>query len=76
VIGVLHFYQGCALAQTLAHRTQVVEVGQLVACALKENHRNLNVGKMRCAFRGRSLGREAETLETLRTAGSGELAWA
>jgi len=37
VIGVLHFYQGCALDQALAHRTQVIEVCQVVARALKEH---------------------------------------
>jgi hypothetical protein len=57
VIGVLHFYQGRALAQPLAHRTQVVEVGQVVARALKEKHRDLSVEKMRCAFGRWSLGR-------------------
>lgn len=72
MVAVLKEFEGSVFAELLAERLQKFQAGEIVAGALKEEHRDLHIGKVLGAFDGGTSGWMKRESKEDETAHSGE----
>ena len=70
MVGVLKEFEGDAWAEAFAERCEKLQVGEVVAGALQEEHWDLDVEKMLCAIVGWVTGRVQREAEEYQSAHS------